>query len=148
MRDKCVIYGIYIFILIIGITIYSLVLLGINKKYNTEQNTPPIQINDAKIDSNNKKAIDNKSQTINSKTEEENKNQQVYKQKDKKQESKNTLYIINVNVANVRETPSVNAKIINKYKLNDEVVVTKKINKWAELKNGGFIYIDLLSIKQ
>lgn len=125
-----------------GVTIYALMLFAINNKHNVKFNATNNQIEFNELE-NNKEEI-----TINLKDEkEEYITQEEPINKDKNTNNKNSIYIIKVDVANVREKPSTDAKIINKYKLNDEVIIIKQFDKWAELKEGGFIHLDLLSIK-
>lgn len=137
MRNKFIIYTTYICILIIGVAIYLTILFTINNKQNNKLDTSyNNQNNNIQLEYNYQK------KKVNNIQNEEEKSSELIDVN-----NKNTTYIIKVNVANVREAPSTDAKIINKYKLNDEVIIINQIGKWAELRGGGFIHIDLLSIK-
>lgn len=146
MQSKYVVHITYILMLVSGVAIYLLILFMINNKQNTSLNTMHSkQINSIQMENefvNKNKVIDS---TINDNIiKEDHTNNELVNENIV---NNYLTYTINVSVANVRESPSTSAKIISRYKINDEVVVIRKINKWAELKDGGFIHIDLLTIK-
>ena len=53
------------------------------------------------------------------------------------------IFYVAVPMLNVREMPSMDAKIIGALKLNDEIIIKSISNGWAELDSGGFISFNL-----
>lgn len=130
MLNKYTISFTYLLILILGIGIYSCILIMINKTNNTKE----------EMINKEDKVLINKIETKNIEIQGSNKPLEL----NNKPEPKYKIYIVDADVVNIRKEPTTKSEIINKYKKNDKVTILKVVNNWGELKEGGYIHIDLL----
>lgn len=62
----------------------------------------------------------------------------------KEHESTSKLYIVNVDVLNLREKPNTQSRILKQYKQNEVLSIKSVDSNWGEVDSGGFVYIELL----